>query len=95
MKALIKQTPERQKEIFYETDWLYWMDPKTGHPLNTYPYCYGLCEDALSDDPDDYVIEEHRPERKGDEDEAEITYTATLKRGWKPKEPEEEPESES
>lgn len=52
-------------------------------------------ETKPSDDPDDYVIEEHRPERKGDDGEAEVTYTATLKRGWKPKEPEEEPESKA
>lgn len=56
MKALIKQKPASQKEIFYESDWMEWMDPNTGYPLNTYPYKYGLCEDAVSDDPDDYTI---------------------------------------
>jgi len=56
MKALIKQKPASQKEIFYESDWLEWMDQNTGYPLNTYPYKYGLCDDAISDKPDDYNI---------------------------------------
>lgn len=56
MKALIKQKPTSQKEIFYESDWLEWMDNETGYPLNTFPYKYGLCEDAISDNPDDYDI---------------------------------------
>lgn len=56
MKALIKQKPKSKAEVFYHSDWLDWMDENTGYPLNTFPYKYGLCEDAVSDDPNDYVI---------------------------------------
>ena len=56
MKALIKQKPDSQKEVFLESDWLEWMDSNMGYPLNTYPYKYGFCDDAVSNNPDDYII---------------------------------------
>ena len=56
MKALVKQKPKSKAEVFFESDWLEWMDPSTGYPLNADPYKYGLCEDAYSDDPADYEI---------------------------------------
>lgn len=56
MKALIKNKPTAKAEVFKQSDWLDWMDSDTGYPLNTFPYKYGLCEDAISDNPDDYDI---------------------------------------
>lgn len=84
MKALIKQKPASQKEVFYQSDWLPWMNSETGYPLNTMPYGYGLCEDAKSDNPDDYTLTKHTStDEYGDKT---ITLTAKLKKGWKLKE---------
>lgn len=84
MKALIKQRPTSKAEVFFASDWLGWMDPETGAPLNSDPYCYGLAEDAPSDDPMDYDIVAHTAT---DEDgNAVTTYTATIKAGWRPEE---------
>ena len=81
MKALIKQKPAGAKEVFFETDWLPWMDQQTGAPLNSEPYGYGLCEDAQSDSPDDYVLTKHTSTNEyGDE---VVTLTAELRPGWK------------
>lgn len=81
MKALIKQRPASQAEVFYEDSWLPWMDQQTGAPLNSEPYGYGLCEDAQSDNPDDYTLTKHTSvDEYGDEI---ITLTAKLKKGWK------------
>ena len=80
MKALIKQKPASKAEVFFEDSWLEWMDPDTGAPLNSDPYKYGLCLDAQSDDPDDYVLTKHV---ETDEDGNEVvTYTAEMKPGW-------------
>lgn len=74
MKALVKQKPRSKAEVFFESDWLDWMNPDTGFPLNADPYKYGLCEDAYSDDPADYEI---TSETTMDMDGNEITtYTA-------------------
>lgn len=81
MKALVKQKPRSKAEVFYEDAWLEWMDPDTGAPLNSDPYKYGLCLDAQSDDPDDYVLTKHVDvDEYGDEI---ITYTAEMKPGWR------------
>ena len=77
MKALIKQKPASQKEIFYESDWLEFMDKETGYPLNTYPYKYGLCEDAISNNPDDYDITMKKID-------GVKYYTATIKEDYVP-----------
>ena len=77
MKALIKQKPNSQKEVFYQDSWLEFMDPNTGYPLNTYPYKYGLCEDVISDNPDDYVITSKKI--KGT-----TYYTATIREDYEP-----------
>lgn len=84
MKALIKQKPASKAEVFFETSWLDWMDSETGAPLNSDPYGYGLCMDARSDDPADYVLTSHT---ETDEDGNEVvTYTAELREGWTPSE---------
>ena len=84
MKALIKQDPPRQAEVFFEDQWLDWMDAETGAPLNQDPYRYGLAMDAPSDDPMDYDIERHEGvDQYGD---PVVTYTATIKDGWRPEE---------
>lgn len=81
MKALIKQTPRSKAEVFFEDQWLDWMDPETGAPLNSEPYGYGLCQDAQSDDPEDYILTKHiSTDEYGDEI---VTLTAELKPGWK------------
>ena len=80
MKALIKQRPTSQAEVFYESDWLDWMNPETGAPLNTEPYGYGLCQDAQSGDPADYMLTKHvSTDEYGDE---VVTLTAELRPGW-------------
>ena len=82
MKALIKQTPKRKAEVFFETDWLDWMDPDTGAPLNQDPYGYALAEDAPSEDPMDYDVERH--EGVDEYGDPVVTYTARIKAGWTP-----------
>lgn len=77
MKALIKQKPASQKEVFYQDSWLEFMDLNTGYPLNTYPYKYGLCEDAVSNNPDDYVITSKKIKGM-------IYYTATIREDYEP-----------
>lgn len=84
MKALIKQRPTRQAEVFFASDWLDWMDHETGAPLNSDPYGYALAEDAPSDDPSDYEIERH--EGVDEYGDPIVTYTATIKAGWRPQE---------
>lgn len=80
MRALVKQKPKSRAEVFFESDWLDWMDPETGAPLNADPYKYGLCENATSSDPADYAITSQTVE---DEDGNPVTtYTAVQTGGF-------------
>lgn len=58
MKALIKQSPAYQAEVWFEDDWLPWIGD--GTCMARWPYGYALCQDATSDDPAEYIIEEHQ-----------------------------------
>lgn len=51
MRALIRQG--KHAEVWPESEWLPWVD---GEKMSTWPMPYALCEDADSDDPDNYVI---------------------------------------
>ena len=59
MKALISQ---RVGEVYWEADWLPWIDRSTGLPMSLKSRGYAFCGDATSDDPMAYDISEVREE---------------------------------
>ena len=73
MRALVKQSPAYQAEVWKESDWQPWVDPVR---MSTWPNRYALAQEAPSPYPWDYVITEHREEDEfGD---LVITYTAEM-----------------
>lgn len=58
MKALIKQSPAYQAEVWFESDWLPWIGD--GTCMARWPYGYALCQNATSPDPMSYIIEERQ-----------------------------------
>lgn len=74
MKALVNQ---RTGEVYWENDWLPWINRTTGLPLALRSRGYAYCAEATSESAADYIVSEVREE---DDDGYEVVRLVAVQR---------------
>ena len=77
MRALVKQQPAWEAEVWFEDAWLPWMGD--GRKMAVWPKKYAYCENAESEDPFDYTVTEVDVE--GEDGEIVRTFVAVQSDG--------------